>query len=103
MSTYFATFAQSPESFSSLESKCGIRGQKTHLPNSTNKAGSKVNIVSTATTTPIAPTGPSDLLASSSERSSTNKPTETVAPDATIGSKTPRIAFLIALNLDSTK
>ena len=92
-----------PESFSSLASKCGILGQKIHLPKIINKAGSKVNIVSTATVTPIAPTGPSDLLASSSERSRTSRPTETVAPDATIGSNTPRIAFLIAVNRDSTK
>ena len=103
LSTYFATFDQTPESFSSCESKCGILGQKIQRPKSTNNAGNSVNIVITAETTPIAPTGPRDLLASSSERIKTNNPTDTVAPDATIGSNTPRNAFLIALNLDSTK
>ena len=51
----------------------------------------------------MAPTGPRDLFASSSESNKTKSPAETVAPDATIGSTTPFQAFLIALNLEAAK
>ncbi len=57
----------------------------------------------TAAIIPIAPIGPRDLLALSSDKSKTRSPAEVVAPEATIGSTTPRNALRIALNLDSAK
>ena len=50
----------------------------------------------TAAATPIAPTGPSPRFPDRSLSSKTNSAEITVAPDATIGSKTPLSAAFIA-------
>ena len=89
LSTKFPTFAQVPVNCASTSSKRGIRGQKIQRPNKTKNAGNKVTIVITATTTPIAPIGPSPRLPDRSLSNRTKRPNATVAPDATIGSKVP--------------
>ena len=96
-----ATLAQIPESFSSIESKCGIFGQKIQRPKSTRRAGRKVRTVTMEHTIPIAPTGPRPRLFVSSLRSNTKSPIVTVLPEAMIGSTTPRHAIFIASKRDS--
>ena len=72
-----------------------MRGQKTHRPKATNNAGNKVRITITAAAIPIAPTGPNPRLPDRSLSSKTRSAAITVAPDATIGSKTPfKAAFM---------
>ena len=74
----------------------GIRGQKIQRPKATNSAGNKVRIVITAAAMPIAPTGPKPRLPERSLSNRTKSAEVTVAPDATIGSKTPLSAAFIA-------
>ena len=70
--------------------------QKTQRPKATSRAGSKVKIVITEQIIPIAPTGPNPLFPDRSLSSRTIKAVVVVAPDATIGSTTPRRAAFIA-------
>ena len=59
-------------------------------------AGKKVSITITAAAIPAAPTGPSDRFEFNSLSNKHINPMITVAPLATIGSMTPRIAARIA-------
>ena len=94
-STAEPILAQVPVSCVLTSSLRGIRGQKIQRPKATNNAGNKVRIVTTAAATPIAPTGPRPRFPDKSLSSKTSSAEITVAPDATIGSKTPfRAAFI---------
>ena len=64
--------------------KCGTRGQNGHRPKMTSRAGSSVSIDSSAHSTPMAATGPSARLDSTSEASRQSSPSATVVADATI-------------------
>ena len=73
-----------------------MRGQKTQRPKATKSAGNSVRITTIAAAMPIAPTGPNPLFPERSLSNKTSNAEITVAPDATIGSKTPFKAAFIA-------
>ena len=95
-STAEPILAHVPVSWELTSSFLGMRGQKTHRPKATSNAGSKVRITTIAAAIPIAPTGPKPLFPERSLSNKTSNAEITVAPDATIGSKTPLSADFIA-------
>ena len=74
----------------------GTNGQKIQRPHSTSTAGSSVVIVTSATTMPTAPTGPSPRVDGSCAASRQSRPTVTVAAEAKIAGNERRSATAIA-------
>ena len=73
------TRAQKPSDVGSALWKAGRLGQKTHLPQMTSRAGSRVTMTTNVTATPMAATGPMPAVELSSAKDRQSMPRATVA------------------------
>lgn len=80
-------------------SNLGRLGQNPVLPNAKRIDGNSVSAASIANTMPIEASGPRELFDFRSLNSRQSNPAITVLPDATIGSKEPRMARMLAAHL----
>ncbi len=90
------TRAQNPLVVGSSVPYAGLTGLNTHRPTITSKAGSSVIIAASATTTPIASTGPRLLVEASSAMVSVSRLTITVPALAMMAGPARRSATAIA-------
>ncbi len=74
----------------------GMNGQKAALPKMASSAGRKVSADSTENAMPIDAIGPRARLVARSDRRRQSSPAMTVPPEATMGSKAPRQARVVA-------
>ena len=90
------TRAQKPLLVGSAEPKAGRTGQKIHRPKITSSAGSSVIMAASATTTPMASTGPMPLVEFSSATVSVSRLSTTVPALAMIAGPARRSATAMA-------